>query len=409
MNMKISKFVSIFTLLTCLFLVASLLPVEAQTGTVTSTELINYNTFSSSDISNWINVLKTNGIKEFTLRVPAYAEFTDGSLSSSWATPSLNIISAAYSNGISVNVDIHTWYTTWDNYFDDSVSGSATYRATYLTFLRDSISKLDVSGVKAFMVLNEPQWQYATLSENNFIIDCVETAKSETSKPVSVRFMAGASPWESSRHYSPDISSHLDFYCINSYWDTRYSTEVFNSGEQDVLDTLSAANSAGKELWITEFGKSKTNLEVQRAYVEAWVSYANSHGIDRIFCWSSSPTYSSEPYNLFNGWTVNPAFYELASVSSSSPTPSPSVSATPEPVLVTPAPTVVNPVGTPTPITSSNPLPTETPDLTAVPLPTQTASNPSLLNGEVPVLPIALLAGSILLISFNQTKHRRSK
>jgi parallel beta-helix repeat protein len=173
------------------------------------------------------------------------------------------------------------------------------------------LGALAASNVDSYMVLNEPQARTASSSENQFILDVIAAAKQTTSRPVSVRFMAGYSP--STGHYSTEIDKATDFLCRNSYWDPRQaSTSVYGTTEAKMNGAISAAHTQGKEIWFTEFGKSKSNLESQRAYVEAFVSWAKGEGADRIFCWVSQPEGGSgEDYNIFTDYTPNPAFYEL--------------------------------------------------------------------------------------------------
>ncbi len=161
--------------------------------------------------------------------------------------------------------------------------------------------------VNAFMVLNEPQARTASASESNFILSIISAAHSVTSRPVSVRFMAGYSP--STGHYSSAIDQASDFLCRNTYWDARSpSAAVYGCSEAKLLAALSSAHGQGKALWITEFGKSNSNLADQQAYVQAFVAYAKSKGMDEIFCWVSQPESSGETYNIFSGYTPNPAF-----------------------------------------------------------------------------------------------------
>jgi hypothetical protein len=247
------------------------------------------------------------------LRIDAFNDWSDGVLGSNFETKGKQIIAAALAQGIYVNVDFHTWYTTWDNSFDDNAASNAANRATYLSYISDGVSKMDVAGVKAFMVLNEPQAQSASASENNFILSIISTAHGETSKPVGVRFMCGYSP--STGHYSASIDSATDFLCRNTYWDPRNpSGTVFGTTQAKMNAAIAAADSLGKELWFTEFGTYKADLENQRSFVEAFVSYALEKGISRLYCWVSQPVSGSgETYNIFNGWTPNPAWYELVS------------------------------------------------------------------------------------------------
>jgi aryl-phospho-beta-D-glucosidase BglC (GH1 family) len=237
------------------------------------------------------------------------SEFQSGT--SSGITKTKQIIQEANSRGIQVSIDFHTWYTTWDNYFRDSVSNHNTYRDQYITYVKNVLSDFSGSNVYSFMVLNEPQARTATRSENQFIIDVINEAKAITDRPVSVRFMCGYSP--STGHYSTEIDQISDYLCRNVYWDPRQpGTPVYGTTEEKVNTAISTAHSQGKELWITEFGKSKSNLESQRAYVEAFVSWAKSNDVDAIFCWVSQPEGGSgESYNIFTGYSPHPAFYEL--------------------------------------------------------------------------------------------------
>ena len=255
-----------------------------------------------------MTTLENQGINTLTVRINSYYEYTSNSNTAIAKIKS--IIPVANAHGISINVDLHTWYTTWDNDFRDSASRSDSNRNTYINYVKTTVSAFEGYNVNAFMVLNEPQARTATSSENNFILNVISAAHDVTSKPVSVRFMAGYSP--STGHYSSAIDKATDFLCRNSYWDARRpSTSVYGCTEAKLLNAINAAHSQGKEIWITEFGKQNSDISDQASYVEAFVEYAKSHDMDRIFCWASQPTGSGEVYNIWNGLTPYPAFYKL--------------------------------------------------------------------------------------------------
>ena len=263
---------------------------------------------SSSQVSQYIQAVHTQGIPMLTLRLNAMTEYTSGT--SSGITKTKEIISVANQNGIECNVDLHTWYTTWDNYFRDSASGSTANRAQYITYVRNVITAFAGTNVYAFMVLNEPQARTASTSENQFILDIISAAHEVTSRPVSVRFMCGYSP--STGHYSSAIDVACDFLARNSYWDPRNpAASVYGTTEAKLLGAVNAAHSQGKEIWITEFGKVNSDTAEQASYVAAFVQYAKANSMDRIFCWVCQPIGSGETYNLWNGFTPYPAFYEL--------------------------------------------------------------------------------------------------
>jgi hypothetical protein len=316
--------------------------------TIVSTELINFYGMTSSEVENFIETINQQGIPILTIRLNAMNEFQSGT--STGITKAKQVIQQANSQGIQVCIDLHTWYTTWDNYFRDAATNHDNYRNQYITYVQNVLTALDDTNVYAFMIMNEPQARTATNSENQFILDVITTAKQETSSPVSVRFMAGYSP--STGHYSPQIDRECDFLCRNTYWDPRKpSTSVYGTTEAKLQTAITTAHSHDQAIWFTEFGKSKNDLEAQRSYVEAFVEWSKDNDVDAVFCWVCQPEGGSgESYNIFNGYSPYPAFYELTN-DGTLPTPTPQPTPTPNP---TPQPT-------PTPETTPTPSPTPTP------------------------------------------------
>lgn len=284
---------------------------ENESLTVSSTELVNYAGMTTSEVNTFITICANQGFTELTVRLNAFSDWSNGQPASNYVAKAKEIITAASAVDIDVNIDLHTWYTTWDSYFRDSASDCASNREKYLNFVQASINAFNGFPVKAWMVMNEPQARKATTSESNFILDVVNMAKSVTSQPVSVRFMCGYSP--TTGHYSSAIDEACDFICRNTYWDPRNPSKTVYGTSQAIMDAvITYSKSVGKELWITEFGKSKSDLDEQRDFVGNFVEYSIEKKIDRIFCWVSQPEGGeSESYNIFTGYTPNPAFYEL--------------------------------------------------------------------------------------------------
>jgi exo-beta-1,3-glucanase (GH17 family) len=215
-------------------------------------------------------------------------------------------VAAASAVGIDVNVDCHSWFTTLEN----EIFPSQTAQDHYVAYVETVVEQMDIPGVKAFMVMNEPPALHATDANNAFILRVIAAAKELTDKPVSVRFMAGYSP--STGHYSPAIDAACDFLARNTYWDPRNpTTTVYGTTQAKLLTAINTAHSQGKEIWITEFGKVNADVSDQASYVAAFVQFAKDHEMDRIFCWVSQPKGTGETYNIFNGFTPYPAFYEL--------------------------------------------------------------------------------------------------
>ena len=291
---------------------------NASATLITSTELLNWANMNASEVTTVINYMLAQNMTEVTLRwdVLATGDWTDGSANGAWVTLAEAYIIQFNAAGIDVNIDLHSWYTTWDTYWDDDVAGTdeLAYRATYIDFVEDVTTELNDTNIKAWMVLNEPQFQTASAAENQFIVDIVVAAKDITIKPVSVRFMGGASPWDGGTpHYSSAIADEIDFYSINTYWDADDpTTPVYGCSQQDILDTIAAAEADGKEVWITEFGKTNANETTQATFIANWVTWGETNNCTRVFCWASQPeSGGGETYNIWNAYIPRPAWYEL--------------------------------------------------------------------------------------------------
>ena len=301
-----------------------------SSGTVATTELINYYGMTSNEIQQIISILHNQGISMITLRLNAFSEYTSGN--SNGISAAKRIIAQAKQFGMVVNIDLHTWHTIVTDIF-----ASTTKQNQYLNYVKNIISQFSDNDVFAWMVMNEPPAKTATSSDNAFILQVISTAHELTSRPVSVRFMGGYSP--DTGHYSKSIDDAADFLCRNVYWNPQTpSTTVYGVTNAKMENMISNANQRGKALWITEFGKTKTNLDAQTAYIKAFVSYAKTKGIEAIFAWvTQNENPSGESYNLFNGYTPNPAFYQLVSTGApttttpSTPDPTPTSSPTPDP------------------------------------------------------------------------------
>jgi hypothetical protein len=259
---------------------------------------------TAGQMDTWLNILKTQGIQHFIYRFNAFSEYT---AETSQGISTFNTLMAkAKAAGINVSVDLHTWYTTWNN----ALGNSPTAQSHYLSYIKNVLGSID-PGYKAAMVLNEPAAATATPAQNDFIISCISTAKGITNKPIGVRFMGGYSP--TTGHYSPDIDAVCDIICRNTYFDPRTGKEKYGSNNDNLTAAIDSAKNQGKPFWFTEFGYPKDDLAAQASYISAFLPWASSKGASESFAWVAQPTVSGETYNLFNGLTPNPAFYMLTS------------------------------------------------------------------------------------------------
>lgn len=297
---------------------------QAQVTTLATTELIDAYGITTSQINTFLALLQAQNISRFTFRIRSMHQWDDSPPTMTDINKAKTVITAANALGIDVAIDLHTWYTTWDQRFDDDASSHTANRVTYINYVEDTLTSFASSNVYAFMVMNEPQAQTASSDENQFILDVIAAANAVTTKPISVRFMGGHSPTSSPQDYATAIDTASDFWCRNYFWDPRYPTvSVYQVSQSRITSDIAAVHAAGKELWITECGWHKlegsswtsANLENQRGYAEAMVGWCNAHDVDLMSLWVSQPTTSdnSENYNLFTSgsWTPHSAFYEL--------------------------------------------------------------------------------------------------
>lgn len=286
-------------------------------STYVGTELIDWVSFSVEQMNRYLNLVKARNMNLIIARINAFSDWRSNS--NSIINKIDQFIPIANAMGIDVSVDFHTWWSTWDNYFDDQKhlgnTNPVQNRVTYINYIKDSLNKMRYMNVHSFQLINEPQYQTASASEGQFLIDLLLAGKEITYKPLSLRFMGGASPYgEDGQHYPRRIAELSDYYCINSYIDCRRNPPSGKHGctASDVMNTVNQAHADGKELWVTEFGCYKDNTATQATYVEAWIDWAKRQDIDKVFCWVSKPVGGSgERFNLFNGWTPNPAWYKL--------------------------------------------------------------------------------------------------
>jgi len=310
-----------------------------------TTEIVDcYGITYPTQTTTWLNLLEAQNITKFIFRLNSYGEWDDSPPTMTGINKAKQMITAANARGIWVAIDLHTWYTTWQNNWQDSVSGYAANRQKYIDYVEATIDAFSGYDVSDWMLMNEPVTKLpppsgayipASTSENNFILDVVAAAQASTVKPVSVRFAGGYNP--ETGYFSNAIDTATDFLCRNTYWDARNPSQtVYGSSESSLLAAIATAHGAGKELWITESGYHKptgtswttARLESQRSFAEAMISWSGEHEVDLYSLWVSCPTAATDQatdYNLFTAgsWTPHSAWYELVNPGAPSPPPTP--------------------------------------------------------------------------------------
>ena len=317
---------------------------------VCSTELLNYDNMTDAQIEQFTGILKNQGLTNITLRLPVYS----GQVSAAYVSVSKKLIAAANGKGIKSNVDFHTWnktanetanpftwsgrsadYGTAVSAFCEAATNHAQIRANYEQLLKTYVPVFDVDGVQAFHILNEPQYKKATQGENQWILKIIALVHGLTAKPISIRFMGGATP--TSGHYEPAIDEATDFLCANVYGTApnfSYGVTV-----DKLLARIARAKSLNREIWITEFGDKSTDQTAQANSIKTTLAYFKEKGINRASCFASQPSRTGEPYNIFSGFTPKKAFYELKTdspIEPPIPDPDPEPDPNPEPEPDTP-------------------------------------------------------------------------
>jgi len=281
-------------------------------STIATLEVINYSAMSPTEIAQFVETCDTQGLPDIMLRLNTFYEWQTSSIET--VTVAKYFIAECAKYGMGVSIDMHTWFTTWDTYFRDTAPNSAANRILYIDYVKSTIQSFSGSSVELFSVLNEPQARIASSGENQFILDLITGAKSVTTVPITVKFMGGYSP--DTGHYAASIDDAVTVISRNTYWDTRNPTiKINNVNEITIMNMVTNAENRNKPLWITEFGRTNTDQLDQKAFVMSWVIFANAKGIAKIIAWDASPEVlaADDSYNLFNGLTPLPAFYELKS------------------------------------------------------------------------------------------------
>ena len=140
--------------------------------TIVSTEVLNAYSMTATEIRQLMSLFSGQKIPITIFRLNAMNEWSSGN--SSGITKAKEFITIAKEYNIDVAIDLHTWYTTWDNSFAGSGSTINSNRTKYISYVQNVITAFSGSNVNAFMVLNEPQARKASAEENQFILDIVK-------------------------------------------------------------------------------------------------------------------------------------------------------------------------------------------------------------------------------------------
>ena len=311
-----------------------------------------------------------NGITHVSVRIMWSVMMpTSSGLSNTALNNVKRVLNAAQANGVKVNLDFWTQFgytlgfpTSWAGRDYYSLLSNPT-KSYYLSYMRNVVTALKgYPAIESWAILNEPYYSSSSqkVPFQTLMADCVKTIKSvDNTHPVICRF--GLSYTPASGKYDASVYDLFDIMAITEYLDPSNPSDTRYNARWTYWDkTVADCKARNKPLWIIEFGDDNTNLEHVRLHYQLSLQKFQASGIvARAYGWvwqtrdANNPSWKT--WNIYDGTTPKPAYYELAKYPSS---PQPTTSPTPTP---TPSPT---PTVAPTPTPTSTPVPTQPPSTT---------------------------------------------
>jgi len=193
---------------------------------------------------------------------------------------------------------------------------NATAKQQWFSFVSEAMNEFKShDSIESWTMMNEPYINEA--ADKELFYQCWteqrELMKSIDSRPVSIRFALGSSPW-SGDFDTIEVFKVCDYIAINEYLDpsnTSYSRWGSNWSMFD--QCVTDCKTAGKPLIISEFGSDSGDDEAKRVWYEQSLSLFKSEGIRKAYAWAwQTANPEDERFNIA-GPPPKPAFYELTS------------------------------------------------------------------------------------------------
>jgi len=171
------------------------------------------------------------------------------------------------------------------------------------------------SCIESWTMMNEPYVNETT--DEEFFYQCWseqrELMKNIDSRPVSIRFALGHSPW-SGDFEKTEVLALCDYIAINEYLDPSDPNSVRYGGTWAMFEEcVTDCRTAGRPLVISEFGCDSGDDEAKRVWYEQSLSLFKSKAIHKAYAWAwQTINPDTERFNIA-GSPPKPAFYELAS------------------------------------------------------------------------------------------------
>jgi beta-glucosidase/6-phospho-beta-glucosidase/beta-galactosidase len=244
-----------------------------------------------------------------------------------------HICQEAAKYGLEVIVDFHTIMQAQEgqNYswtmpewlsprLFNTVFENTTAKESWLNFLGNCTNYLkDVGNIHSWQMMNEPfigTWA-ANASIDQFVTLWTEmktTIKTQSSKPVTIRFAENALRSPSHFGYDVRIFDICDYIALNYY-------EGVNSSPQNLSISVSITRTHGKQIMISEFGLETNDDASQTIAVANSVTLFKSLGVEYIAPWywradhgNGNPALPGEGLNLAANTQGDPrpAFLQLS-------------------------------------------------------------------------------------------------
>jgi endo-1,4-beta-mannosidase len=236
------------------------------------------------------------------------------------------VLTEANKYGINVNLDFWTQFTyalgrpSWvSDYYN--IVDSSDIKAHYIRYMLAVVNELKgYPALESYTVLNEPFYStssYKALFQSFFTESYQALKDADPSNIVTCRFTLSYTP--SSGKYDKSVYSIFDVFAITEYLDPGNPSDTRYNSKWSYWDTTVAdLKTQGKRLWVIEFGASSdwaTESQIATRYALSLDKFASSGVCDRAYAWAwQKINGSGEKFNIYDGSSPRPAYFELASV-----------------------------------------------------------------------------------------------
>ena len=234
-----------------------------------------------------LSLFKANGIKSVSIRIMWKSVLADPNVIPNYK----RLLSVADQVGMKVQFDFWTSNGTKPDFLTciNDIIRDPTIKQQWLSFVANTMNELKgYKCIEGWTMMNEPYIGKSTDASLFYQLWSEQRAlmKSIDSRPISIRFALGSSPWSGSFSRT-EVFKVCDYIAINEYLDpsnTNPRYVVYGSTWSMFNKCVSDCKNYGKPLLISEFGSKIGTDEEKRVWYEKSLALFTNQGHPNCVC-----------------------------------------------------------------------------------------------------------------------------